>query len=348
MSLKSQSVKGAKKFAGLYHPKTIKSHGWGWRIGLLLFTLFIINGIVMMWWSREPAQFDVNEAAVEYLPEGTQPVVGSAFVGSTIKILDTLLHKPGGFIKNDRTPPGIFMDNIPSWEYGVIMLVRQTTQVLYNDFSRSQSQSSLVKALSEADNNMRIDSSNWMFPAPESKYEDARQHLISYAKELTDGNPHNANFYARADNLNAYFSLVSKTLGDLTQELSTSVGDVIIQDPSASNQAKEGQVAPQRTKTSWWKIDNNFYRARGYAWALLQELRAIRVDFKATLEKKGAMASLDQIINELEKTQKTIWSPMIMNGRGFGFTANHSLVMASYLSRANAALIELQDLLRNG
>ena len=33
---------------------------------------------------------------------------------------------------------------------------------------------------------------------------------------------------------------------------------------------------------------------------------------------------------------------------GFGVTANHSLVMASYLSRANSAVIDLRALLDQG
>jgi hypothetical protein len=39
---------------------------------------------------------------------------------------------------------------------------------------------------------------------------------------------------------------------------------------------------------------------------------------------------------------------MILNGSGFGFFANHSLVLASYVSRANAALIDLSNLLAQG
>ena len=39
---------------------------------------------------------------------------------------------------------------------------------------------------------------------------------------------------------------------------------------------------------------------------------------------------------------------MILNGTEFGLLANHSLVMASYISRANAALIDLRDLLSQG
>ena len=38
----------------------------------------------------------------------------------------------------------------------------------------------------------------------------------------------------------------------------------------------------------------------------------------------------------------------ILNGTGFGYVANHSLVMASYISRANAAVIDLRNLLSQG
>jgi hypothetical protein len=39
---------------------------------------------------------------------------------------------------------------------------------------------------------------------------------------------------------------------------------------------------------------------------------------------------------------------MILNGTGFGTLANHSLVMASYISRANAGVIDLRDLMSQG
>jgi hypothetical protein len=41
-------------------------------------------------------------------------------------------------------------------------------------------------------------------------------------------------------------------------------------------------------------------------------------------------------------------SPVILNGSGYGFFANHSLVMANYLARANAGVINLRDLLDQG
>jgi len=101
-------------------------------------------------------------------------------------------------------------------------------------------------------------------------------------------------------------------------------------------------------KTPWMQIDDVFYETRGSAWALLHLLKAVETDFHDILSKKNALISLRQIIRELEATQATVWSPIILNGGGFGFFANHSLVMANYISRANAAVIDLRQLLIQG
>ena len=91
-----------------------------------------------------------------------------------------------------------------------------------------------------------------------------------------------------------------------------------------------------------------FFEARGYTWALVHTLKALEVDFGDVLANKNAVVSVKQIIRELENTQSFIWSPMILNGTGFGPMANHSLIMASYISRANAAIIDLRNLLLQG
>ncbi|HEX4937809.1 MAG TPA: DUF2333 family protein, partial [Candidatus Kapabacteria bacterium] len=82
--------------------------------------------------------------------------------------------------------------------------------------------------------------------------------------------------------------------------------------------------------------------------ALIHLLRAIEIDFHDVLAKKNALVSMQQIIRELEASQQPVMSPMILNGSGFGMLANHSLVMANYISRANAAIIDLRRLLEQG
>ncbi|WP_259473954.1 DUF2333 family protein, partial [Pseudomonas syringae] len=108
------------------------------------------------------------------------------------------------------------------------------------------------------------------------------------------------------------------------------------------------QVDEEIVETPWLEIDNVFYEARGQAWALSHLLRAIEVDFADVLAKKNATVSVRQIIRELEASQEPMWSPMILNGSPFGVFANHSLVMANYISRANAAVIDLRQLLNQG
>ncbi|HCA76237.1 MAG TPA: DUF2333 domain-containing protein, partial [Alteromonas sp.] len=144
---------------------------------------------------------------------------------------------------------------------------------------------------------------------------------------------------------------VEKKLGSLSQRLSASVeAERVNTDLAGDKSASNSTPRPSsiQTRTSWWQLDNVFYEARGSTWALLHLLKAIEVDFASVLENKNALVSLQQIIKELEATQQTIWSPMILNGSGFGMLANHSLVMANYISRANAAIIELSELLNQG
>jgi hypothetical protein len=39
---------------------------------------------------------------------------------------------------------------------------------------------------------------------------------------------------------------------------------------------------------------------------------------------------------------------MVLNGSQFGLFANHSLMLANYIARANAAIIDLRNLLQQG
>ncbi len=121
-------------------------------------------------------------------------------------------------------------------------------------------------------------------------------------------------------------------------------------DLAGEGSARQSTRTPDEVgvQTPWSEIDDVFYEARGTAWALIHFLKAAEVDFADVLANKNARVSLRQIIRELEATQATIWSPMILNGSGMGMLANHSLVMASYISRANAAIVDLRDLLSQG
>jgi hypothetical protein len=305
----------------------------------------------MFYWSSEPDLFDVNAEARAMHGRATEPVKGFVTTAILVHVAETLLEKPGGYLSNDMAPPGVLMDNIPNWEFGVVTQVRDLARALRNDFSRSQTQSTEDPDLSVADPFFHYDTESWVLPSTESEYRNGIEALRRYLTRLSNEQGPDAQFYARADNLRDWLLIVEKRLGSLSQRLSASVAQPRINtdlqgDPSAVPSSSGPDVVDVRTP--WMELDDVFYEARGSVWALIHFLRAIEVDLREVLEDKNALVSLRQIIRELEGTQETVWSPIILNGTGFGFVANHSLVMASYISRANAAIIDLRSLLAQG
>ncbi len=304
------------------------------------------------WWDVEPDQFDAKQRAGAMAQASAQQVVtGYATTATMIEIARTLLESRGGYLSNDITPPGVWMDNVPNWEFGVLVQLRDFSRAMRHEFSRSQSQSAEDPDLAEAEGKFFYDNSSWVFPASESEYRDGIAFVERYLSRIADEHAPEAQFYARADNLRAWLSAVDSRLGSLSQSLSASVGkpqlDLALAGDTSGSQATQ---TPSETylKTPWHLTDDYFYQARGQTWALLHLLRAVEVDFAQVLGDKNARVSLAQIIRELEGSQQTLWSPVVLNGGGFGMLANHSLVMASYVSRTNAALNDLRTLLAEG
>ena len=334
--------------------------GWTKKIGtgvglaagadLGIYVLVVIA--LWWWWSYEPDMFDpVAVAKQRAAKAGVEPVTGYTTATTIVVLAQTLLDKRGGYLSNDIFPPGVIVDNVPNWEFGVLVHVRDISRALRNDLSRSQSQSAEDPDLAIAQGHFFYDNASWIFPASESEYRKGAAHVTDYATRLANRAAEDTQFYARADNLARWLQEVETRLGDISQRLSQSVGKKQLHlglagDPAAT-QATDTRQDTQK-KTSWFEIDDVFYEARGQTWALAHLLKAVDHDFSAVLDDKNARVSLRQIIRELEATQEAIWSPMILNGGGFGFLANHSLVMASYVSRVNAALIDLRDLLDKG
>ena len=334
-------LKSGMSFEGV---KSLVDFSKIWKaLASVFVVLTILLTVLGMYWSNEPDQFDVVASAKEkadakgYLSNSKKLVTGYTTASTLHSIVETLLDKPGGFISNDLMPPGIFMDNMPAWEFGALVQSRDLARAFRKEFSRSQSQSTEDVNLKIAEPQFNFDNKSWALPSSESEYRRGNQELMQYLDRLATND---AQFYARADNLADWLSDVSTRLGSLSQRLSASVIE------------EDGQIDTDENsryvRTPWMKIDDVFYEARGASWALIHMLRAVEVDFVFTLQDKNALVSLRQIIRELEATQTGIWSPVILNGSGFGVLANHSLVMASYIARANTAVIDLRRLLEQG
>jgi hypothetical protein len=324
----------------------LKRPAWLRISAILLVVLTVVYAILGIYWSRAPDVFWVNRNI-----EDNRMVVGYATTDTLIRVAGTMLDKPGGYLSNDRFPPGVFLDNTPNWEVGVLQQVRDLARVIRNDYSRSQSQSIEDDEIKDAEQAFFIANDSWILPSSESEYRDAIDGFTSYRDRLGDNTDNAAQFYARADNLREWLAQVEKRLGSTTGRLGDSVTTTRINENLAGESAavaSNPQSDNIEVKTSWFEVDDVFFEARGTAWALLHFFRAAELDFASVLQDKNAGASVRQIIRELEASLQPLGSPMILNGSGYGFFANHSLVMANYLARANSAVINLRELLDQG
>lgn len=328
-------------------------HFIGRALGILA-VVYVVGVLATgFFWDHEPDAFDVQaRAEARALAMDRELVTGFTTTSTLIELGETLLGKRGGFLSNDVFPPGVFMDNVPNWEFGVLVQIRDLARVMRNDLSRSQSQSAEDPDLANAEGRFYFDNSSWILPRSEDEYRAGIALLERYLERMSDPQGRDARFYARADNLRTWLAAVQTRLGSLSQRLSAAAGkrplDLRPAESDGNRQAPAAGEPPADNKTPWLQIDDVFYEARGQTWALLHLLRAAETDFAEVLENKNALISLRQIIRDLEPTQETLWSPMVLNGDGFGLLANHSLVMASHVARANAAIIDLGRLLEDG
>ncbi len=329
-----------KSLGGALHPKTMKEKGLAWTISVLSFVFIVMFLIIGEYWGEEPDKFDFMAVALENA-KVTNPdelPIGYAYASTLEHIAETLLYKPGGFLANDIFPPGVLEDNMPSWEVGTLIALRDATSALRNHIARSQSQSKEDPDLAIAEPFFYFDHNSWQLPSSESEYEKGINAMKSYMARLMRKD---AEFFARADNLRQYLEILEKRLGSLSNRLSASAGE-------GRQISNVDERRPVIAKTPWWDIDDVFYESRGYTWATMHILKAVEFDFREILGNKTALVSLESIIHELEQAQEPILSPLILNGGGFGIFANYSLTLANYIARANAATIDLRNLLQQG
>lgn len=330
-----------------------KSKGILWGFGVFALIVVFVLVVLGAWWGREPEQFNIFDEANERAKETgtTNMPIGYVYTNTLAHIAEFLLHKSGGYITNDVAPPGVLLDNISNWEYGALVMLRDATTALRNHFARDQSQSAEDPDLAVAEPYFYYEHDSWALPSTEAEYEKGIEALHRYMARLQKygGSTKQAQFYSRADNLWQYTEIVIKRLGGLSTRLAANSAEANYAPNLTKLELEEARKqggAP--VKVSWLEIDDVFYEARGASWALLHILRAVRHDFKDILLDKRAMRTVDTMIKELENALTPIFSPMVLSGSGFGLFANYSLSMANYIARANAAALDLRDIMNRG
>lgn len=297
-------------------------YGWIWKPLLTLLVLYLVICLALgIWWSQRPGNFDVTQAVFDQREHPTTPAArGTVMTSTLITTVETLLEKPGGYLRNDMLAPGVWLDNMPSWEYGVLSQARLLTQALPSFGAGNTS------LLNDAADALDSDSRDWIYPAAEKRYKRALATLHGYL--LSFNNQGMSGFADNGGALAQWLRETEQRLGELTGSLSANVDN-----PDALRKlgVDESELPDA---TPWLQIDNTFFVARGETWALLHYLQAVKHEYADVIAKADGNETLDRLIAELKLAQRRLWSPMVLNGTGFGMFANHSLLLANYIQNA--------------
>lgn len=306
-------------------------YGWIWKplAGLAILVIVVMAGLAV-WWSLAPSRFDVNAATLERREAASADAKGAMTVATLAEVVDTLLDKPGGYLRDDILPPGLLMDNMPSWEAGVLSQARLLSAALPKLDAQAGESVAQVNELLQGDD------SQWFGTSTGKRLADASTQLDTY---LTQFSAQGGSSFDSAG-LKPWLESVRDELQRITLRLSASVEDI---DSLKEMGISVADDVPQDADVSWYHVDKDFHQARGQAWALILLLEAVYRDEQGVIAAAGLDNNWQRLLAELERTQRQLWSPVVLRGSGFGIFANYPLTMAHQLSRAGITLEMLID-----
>jgi len=322
---------------------------------------------ISIYWNLIPESFDVKVTARERAEryghrEPGEPLPrGYLSTAATIEVAELLLDKPGGYMSNDWNPMSRIPDNMRNWEYGMVVQLRVLVQGLRFELSRAGPQSAEHPQLRQAETFFNFRHDSLVLPSTESQYRQGIRHLKDYLEALNNSTDEGKYFASRQDQIIRWLERQQIMLGDYASRLQGNVGAVtydqglLTYNLSALNMSPEELAEmempmrnPSQEVNSIFDRDDVFYQARGGIYALYHVTLALRSDIEKVLNDSQSMGIMNRVINELESANQPMRSPMVLNGREFGFVQNHSLILAAHVARAHLAMQELQRQISGG
>jgi len=233
---------------------------------------------------------------------------GWAFAEAITAPIENELNRFYGWRPNDIFKP---TDNVESIQLGILEVTKRTVEILTEHIAKTGSIQAYDKSLFKARSNFNYSPYKFWLPSAESEYENGIKEINAYKKKLGTGE---AAFYTRSDNLIYLLDLYRNILGSCEENL-------------AKVKEENGD------EVSFFKADDYFYYAQGVAIAMSEVLKAIEIDFEATLKSRNSTESIHNAIESLEHAQH-IHPFIVLDSDYSSFFANHRANMAAPFGHA--------------
>ena len=294
--------------------------------------------------------------------ESTKTCAPSRIVEMQVSLLDQLVNKNDwvpaspfykfgvfGLIDFEDTP---FLDNKASFQLGALDMLRLMAIEVQDSLGRVRGTSSVDSDLQGAQSRLRINERAWVFNNPFDRrlatftssaagsYRGAMGLFERYNARLAACD---ALFDARADNLFSLLSRMSADLGSMSERLAQRSGGEAWDPETKAFIPSQGDGNDR----GWFDTrgDNLFHVARGRLYVLHGLLQGTRADFAEVIKTRDLADVWDRM--EAHVAEAAVLNPMVVsNGRSDGtFAPDHLAVMAGFVLRARANMVELRSIL---
>jgi hypothetical protein len=294
-------------------------------ISLLVFAL-LYWGVLGWWLSTVDRDLTFRPSPADLPPKG------SVTIGMASAVMDREVNQHGWVPNNPWFFPTWWLDNMPSFQRGVLKGVGQVVLETRDQIGRLRGTGGTDADLEQAFTAFSYPPDrwwlNWEFRAlisssSESQYRDGIGALRKYNARVASGQ---ALFERRADTLAATLDRLALSLG------------------AASNALND-----HATKHSGDFIDtqddNVFYEAQGEAYAAYLLLSGLRQDYDGLVRNRELAAIWDQLQQGLRQAAEL--DPLIVvNGDPAGtILPNHLLTLNAYMQTSRARLREITNIL---
>ncbi len=295
----------------------------GLGVILLLLVLYYVGGAIWVHKIDDDTAFDAEKV----VPEGASRAVAVA-----ADLIDREVNQHRWVANDPFFQPGYVLDNMPSYQVGIVGAVGRFTTELRDRVARVRGSGAVDPDLESAAGRLNYPGDEWIFewsgtpvqPSSESQYRRGLEDLRRYNERLAQGK---AVYERRADNLLATLDRISTDLG----------GD----SAALTHEVDEGT-----TNFLDLNADNLFYSIKGRLYAYYLILRELGTDFAPVIREKNLQASWVELLRSL-RLGAELHPWMVSNGPLDSVaTPNHLAGEGFLLLRVRTKLDEIIDILR--